>query len=128
MWGVDGQFDIVRATFTDGSNVPRIPPERVGGGLFWRNAEWLARIGVLHAYAQNNFSANETRTGSYELLKAELSQTIKLAPSDLGGREFTWGVVADNLLNDDIRNSVSYTKDEALMPGRNVRAFAKLKY
>ena len=27
-WGVEGQFDVVRATFTDGTNVPRIPPVR----------------------------------------------------------------------------------------------------
>ncbi|MFX9661176.1 hypothetical protein ABTO90_20190, partial [Acinetobacter baumannii] len=26
MFGVDGQYDIVRATFTDGTNVPRIAP------------------------------------------------------------------------------------------------------
>ena len=40
-WGVDGQYDIVRATFTDGTNVPRIPPQRLGGGVYFRNAEWL---------------------------------------------------------------------------------------
>ena len=34
MWGIDGQYDFVRATFTDGTNVPRIPPQRFGGGLF----------------------------------------------------------------------------------------------
>ena len=27
----------------DGTNVPRIPPVRVGGGLFWRDANWLTR-------------------------------------------------------------------------------------
>jgi iron complex outermembrane receptor protein len=32
------------------------------------------------------------------------------------------------LLNEDIRNSVSYTKDEVLMPGASVRAFANAKY
>jgi iron complex outermembrane receptor protein len=32
------------------------------------------------------------------------------------------------LLNEDIRNSVSYTKDEVLMPGASVRAFASVKY
>ena len=32
VWGIEDQFDIVRATFTEGSNVPRIPPVRVGGG------------------------------------------------------------------------------------------------
>ena len=43
-WGIENQFDVVRATFTDGTNVPRIPPVRVGGGLFWRDANWLARV------------------------------------------------------------------------------------
>ena len=43
IWGIENQFDVVRATFTDGSNVPRIPPVRAGGGVFWRDANWLAR-------------------------------------------------------------------------------------
>ncbi len=33
IWGIENQFDVVRATFTDGTNVPRIPPVRAGGGL-----------------------------------------------------------------------------------------------
>jgi iron complex outermembrane receptor protein len=28
----------VRATFTDGTNVPRIPPQRLGGGIYYRDA------------------------------------------------------------------------------------------
>ena len=40
----------------------------------------------------------------------------------------TFGLVGTNLLNQDIRNSVSYSKDEVLMPGASVRLFARLKY
>jgi hypothetical protein len=43
-------------------------------------------------------------------------------------REVVVGLAGTNLLNDDIRNSVSYTKDEVLMPGRGVRFFANVKY
>jgi iron complex outermembrane receptor protein len=71
---------------------------------------------------------DETQTEGYNLLKTELSQTIKLTPGDLAGREFTWVVVGDNLMNDDVRNHVSFKKDEVLLPGRNVRFFARLKY
>src|SRR6185312_7021111 len=53
-WGVEGQYDIVRATFADGSNVPRIPPQRLGGGLYYRSTEWLARVNLLHAFSQND--------------------------------------------------------------------------
>ena len=57
----------------------------------------------------------------YNLLKAELSYTTKLRPTDFGPRELTLGVVGNNLLNDDIRNHVSFKKDEVLLPGRGVR-------
>jgi iron complex outermembrane recepter protein len=128
MFGVDAQYDIVRATFTDGTNVPRIPPQRLGGGVYWRDGSWFARVGLLHAFAQNDFSANETPTDGYNLLKAELSYTKKLKPVDFGLREVTVGVVGNNLLNEDVRNSVSFKKDEVLLPGVNVKVFANLRF
>ena len=129
VWGIENQFDIVRATFTDGTNVPRIPPVRVGGGVFWRDANWLMRINLLHAFAQNDIAIiGETPTSGYNLLKAEISYKTKLDPAYFGARELTVGLVGNNLLNENIRNSVSYNKDEVLMPGIGVRAFANLKF
>ena len=128
-WGVDGQYDIVRATFTDGTNVPRIPPQRIGGGVYFRNAEWFGRISLLHAFAQNDIATiGETPTGGYNLLKAEISRTRELKNDPTGIKRITVGIVGNNLLNEDIRNHVSYTKDQVLMPGAGVRAFASVKY
>jgi len=128
-WGIENQFDIVRATFTDGTNVPRIPPVRVGGGAFWRDANWLVRVNLLHAFAQNDIAViGETPTAGYNLLKAEISYKTKLDPAYFGAREMMVGLVGNNLLNENIRNSVSYNKDEVLMPGIGVRAFANLKF
>jgi iron complex outermembrane receptor protein len=129
IWGIENQFDVVRATFTDGTNVPRIPPVRVGGGLFWRDANWLVRVNLLHAFAQNDIALiGETPTAGYNLLKAEISYKTKLDSSWFGAREMMVGLVGNNLLNENIRNSVSYTKDVVLMPGIGVRAFANLKF
>ncbi len=133
MWrgffGIDGQYDIVRATFTDGSNVPRIPPQRIGGGVYFRSAEWLARVSLLHAFAQNDIALiGETPTAGYNLLKVEVSHTEVFKNDSFGRKEVTVGVVGNNLLNEDIRNHVSYTKDEVLMPGAGVRVFANVKY
>lgn len=129
IWGIENQFDIVRATFADGSNVPRIPPVRVGGGVFWRDANWLARINYLHAFAQNDIAViGETPTAGYNLLKAEITYKTKLDSSWFGAREMMVGLVGNNLLNENIRNSVSYSKDQVLMPGIGVRAFANLKF
>ena len=128
-WGIDGQYDIVRATFTNGTNVPRIPPQRIGGGVYFRNAEWLGRISLLHAFAQNDIAIiGETPTAGYNLLKVEISQTRELKNDPTGIKQITVGLVGNNLLNEDIRNHVSYTKDQVLMPGASVRAFASLKY
>ena len=129
IWGIENQFDVVRATFSDGTNVPRIPPVRVGGGLFWRDANWLTRINLLHAFAQNDIAPiGETPTAGYNLLKAEISYKTKLDSSWFGAREMLVGVVGNNLLNENMRNAVSFTKDQVLLPGIGVRAFANLKF
>jgi iron complex outermembrane receptor protein len=128
IFGIENQFDVVRATFTDGTNVPRIPPVRAGGGVFWRNENWLARVNLLHAFSQQKIAATgETPTGSYNLLCAEISYRHQFMENGKQ-RELVLGLVGDNLLNDDIRNSVSFKKDEVLMPGRNIRAFARTKF
>lgn len=130
MFGIENQFDVVRATFSDGSNVPRIPPARMGGGVFWRNANWFARVKLLHAFAQNDVAAiAETATPGYDDLRAEASYTWKAEkPRRDELSEMTLGISGSNLLNIDIRNSASYSKGEVLMPGASVRLFARVKY
>ena len=51
VWGIDAQYDFVRASFDDaqGGNVPRIPPHRAGAGIYYRDVNWFARLGFLHA-------------------------------------------------------------------------------
>jgi iron complex outermembrane receptor protein len=127
-FGIEGQYDIVRATFTDGSNVPRIPPQRLGGGIYYRDANWLARINLLHAFAQTQTGDTETATPGYDRLRAELSYTTRRASTDGTPREIRVGLVGDNLLNADIRNHVAYNKDQVLLPGLGVRLFANLKF
>jgi iron complex outermembrane receptor protein len=127
VWGVDGQYDFVHAKFKDGTYVPKIPPHRLGAGVYYRDTNWLARVSLLHAFAQHEFATFDTPTPGYNLLNAELSYTTRL---DRGGGltpEVTLGIKAENLLDDDIRNSVSYKKDEVLLPGLNVRLFGSVK-
>lgn len=128
MLGLDGQFDIVRATFADGSNVPRIAPMRLGGGIWWRSADWYARLGLLHAFAQTDIALNETPTAGYNLLKAEVSYTHRFDKVDGGMREITFGVIGDNLLDERIRNHISFKKAEVLQPGLGVRLFTSMRF
>jgi iron complex outermembrane receptor protein len=126
--GVDAQYDFVRARFDDGTAVPRIPPHRVGGGLFWREAGWFARIGLLHAFDHGQTAPFETVTPGWTNLKAEVSYTTPVDRSVYSISEFTLGVRGDNLLDDDIRNSASFKKDEILLPGRSARVFVSLRF
>ena len=88
-----------------------------------------ARVSLLHAFAQNDIAiVGETPTAGYNLLKVEISHTRELKNDPTGIKQITVGVVGNNLLNEDIRNHVSYTKDQVLMPGAGVRAFASVKY
>ena len=130
IFGIENQFDVVRATLRDGSNVPRIPPVRIGGGAYWRDANWLARVRVIHAFAQNDVAAiAETTTAGYNDLRAELSYNWKAAKPRVDQlSEFTVGISGSNLFNREIRNSVSYSKDEVTMPGASLRLFANVKY
>lgn len=128
VWGLSAQYDFVRATFNDGGFVPRIPPHRLGGGIYYRDAAWQASVNVLHAFEQDNLADGETPTDGYTLLSSELSHTVRLSDYPEDARELTIGLRGENLLDDEVRYSTSFLKDEVLQPGRSVRLFGRLKF
>jgi iron complex outermembrane receptor protein len=126
--GLDAQYDFVRARFDDGSYVPRIPPHRVGAGLFYRADGWFARVGFLHAFDHIETAPYETLTAGFNDLRAEVSYTRPLDRAAYGFTELTVGAKGENLLNEEIRNSASFKKDEILLPGRSARVFVSLRF
>lgn len=127
VWGVEAQYDFVHATFADSTNVPKITPHRLGGGLYYRDELWLARVSLLHAFDQRRIATFETPTAGYNLLSAEITRTFDLGSTGGVATKFTVGLKGENLLDDDVRNHVSYKKDEVLQPGRNIRVFGSVK-
>ena len=128
VWGVDAQYDFVRAQFEDGENVPRIPPHRLGGGVYYHDASWLARAGALHAFAQDEFGANEIATPGYTLISAELSYTTLVKAPDGSTSQVTVGIKGENLADDEVLNHTSFKRrEEVLQPGASVRAFGIVK-
>ena len=87
----------------------------------------LRASGFLHAFDQNRIGENETPTKGYTLLNADLAYTFKLDPQANVVPEMTIGLKGDNLLDDDVRNHVSFQKDVVLQPGRNVRLYGIVK-
>ena len=131
VWGVDGQYDFVRAKF-EGDNVPRIPPHRLGGGLYYRDANLFVRVGVLHAFEQDDVNAesNEATTPGYTLVNAELSYTTKLSTPVSGpSTELTIGIKGENLADEEVLNHSSFKRrEDVLLPGASVKVFGKLKF
>ena len=115
-WQVFSFGDIVDGELNDNNDVPRQPPKRLALGLDWDLQNWSANVLWIHAYDQDNVAPYETPTPGYDLLNAEVVFTGS------GDNQFDWQVYVkgQNLLNEDIRNSTSYLKDEAPQIGLNV--------
>lgn len=127
LWGIDGQYDFVRAKFDGGENVPRIPPHRLGGGIYYRDAQWFARAGVLHAFDQTQIGLHEEDTPGYTLVSAELSYTTVGETIDGIVPVATVGIKGENLANDEVLNHASFKRSEnVLLPGASVRIFGSI--
>lgn len=128
LWGIDGQYDFVRAEFENGENVPRIPPHRLGGGLYYRDANWFARAGVLHAFEQDRIGINEIETPGYTLVSAEVSYTFQAESADGMTPVATIGIKGENLADDEVLNHASFKRrEDVLQPGASVRLFGSIK-
>lgn len=108
--------DAVRGELADNQAVPRMPPYRVGVSLHGHQGPLSGNISLTHADRQTRISgANETDTGSHNLLNADISYTLA---TRVGLGKPTLFLRGTNLLNDDVRRSTSFIKDVAPAPGR----------
>lgn len=110
--------DWVRGHFADGdrTDVPRLPPLRFGAELGFGDTRWNTSLRYTRAEAQNHPGAGETATAGYHLLNASADYHWQgLEPLD-----FWLFAKASNLLNQEIRSSVSFLRSFAPEPGRSV--------
>jgi iron complex outermembrane receptor protein len=114
-WWVFGLFDYVDGELDDGHNVPLMPPMRVGGGLDWHLGDWQANLTWIHADDHTDVAEYETTTPGYNLLNVELTWRLPVFERS----DWDLFLKGHNLLDEDIRNSTSYLKDQAPQIGRN---------
>jgi len=114
-WQAYGFFDTVKGELKQGGNVPLMPPRRIGLGLDWDRQNWAATAVWIHAWEQDRVADYETPTPGYDLLNAELSWLLPVTQKS----EWELFLKGQNLLDEDIRNSTSYLKDQAPQIGRN---------
>jgi iron complex outermembrane receptor protein len=121
-WGgtvveLTGMADHVRADLTnDGGPVPRIPPMRFLGGVEASGGALEGRFEVEHALAQKRTAPFETATPAFTLVNLSLSWH----PPGLD-RHSASELSANNIFDAIARRHASYLKDEAPLPGRDIR-------
>jgi iron complex outermembrane recepter protein len=116
--------DYTRGEFSNGTDVPRMPPLRYGFQLSYEKNEWSANARLTRAEAQTNPGDNETPTESYLLFN--VGGQYKL--TDLHGADVLLFAKGKNLLNENIRNSTSYLRNFAPEPGRSAEIGIRLSY
>lgn len=95
--------------------VPRIPPFRTRAALEYAKGPFGARLEGLYAASQDRHADYELPTDSYFLVNASISYDLQL-----GGVATTIYLRGSNLTNEEARQSTSFLKDIAPMPGRGV--------
>jgi iron complex outermembrane receptor protein len=121
-WDLRVFGDTVRARLTNGENLPRIAPARLGTQLRWENKAWRASLETTRYMAQNNVAEGETPTAGYNMIDTHVVYHF-----DHGRTGWEIFLDGNNLGNVDARVHTSFLKDKVLLPGRNwsfgVRAF-----
>ena len=116
--------DYTRGQFVGGGDVPRLPPLRFGLQWDYSREQWSGNLRFTRAQAQNNPGANDTATAGYNLLTIGGQYQIK----DFHDADIMLYVKGNNLLNENIRNSVSYLRNFSPEPGRGAEIGIRIRY
>jgi iron complex outermembrane recepter protein len=106
--------DYVHGEFDNGQPIPRLPPLRYGMELSWYHPILTYDIRLTHAEKQDRAGENETTTDDYWLLNMNAQAII----SEQESSKFVVFAKANNLLDQTIRQSVSYLRNIAPAAGR----------
>lgn len=123
-FGVDlVRGELERAGPGESEDLPRIPPLTGRLGLEFHHGPYRAGVEVTRAEEQDRVATNETPTDGYTLLGATFSYRLFL------GTTVTDVIVRGrNLTDEEARNHVSFLKDEAPLPGRDVSVALRVSF
>jgi iron complex outermembrane receptor protein len=121
---LDVSGDWVRGELLDAdAPLPRIPPFRLGGGAEYEDPAWSVRTALRRITGQDRVAALETPTAGYTMLDASVSRRFRL-------RGLTHELILSgtNLTDEVARSHVSFLKDVAPLPGREVRLSYRVSF
>lgn len=129
IWDWAWRADAVRATdLTHQQPMPRLAPLRWGSDVLWSYQAWNARLGFMHAAAQNRMPPGSVTTAGYTLWNAGLSYH-----THQGATHWLWFAKLDNITNVLAYPSTSVLtqtlRDNAPpLPGRSLKVGAQVSF
>jgi len=116
--------DYTRGQFVNGGDVPRMPPLRFGFQLDHARGDWASNLRLTRGEAQDHPGAFDTVTEAYVQLNLSTQYHIKHF-KDVDVMVFA---KANNLLDENIRNSTSYLRNFAPELGRGAEIGFRVNY
>ena len=112
-----GQIDLLRATDSDGEDLPRTAPASAEIGVQLEQQAWLAKLSFKRVAKARNLAPQEEATPGYNWLSLYLQHNWEIADQELK----LW-LKGENLLDEFAQNHLSVLKDTAPLPGRQITA------
>lgn len=106
--------DYINAQLSDGGNLPRIPPMRIGGSLQYQGNSYDGELSINHYFEQNDIAPLETVTSGYNLIDMNMNYYM-----DSLGNDLVLYIKGNNLTDEVAKVHSSFLKDIAPLPGRN---------
>ena len=106
--------DYINAQLSDGGDLPRIPPMRLGASLQYQGNSYDGELSINHYFEQNDIASLETVTNGYNLIDMNMNYYI-----DGVGNDLVLYIKGNNLTDDVARVHSSFLKDISPLPGRN---------
>jgi len=116
--------DYTRGQFVNGGDVPRMPPLRYGFQFDYSKENWASNLRLTRGEAQPYAGSFDTATQGYVLLNMTTQYQIK----QFHAVDVVLFAKANNLLNENIRNSTSYLRNFAPEPGRGAEVGIRMNF
>jgi iron complex outermembrane receptor protein len=122
-WDIEFFSDYVRAKLDKSGDVPRIPPLRFGMAVNYFQNQWNAGLKLTEAKKQNHAGDAEEDTDGYTRLDGHVHYHI-----DTASGQWLVFLKANNLLDEEIRNSTSFLREIAPEPAMSLELGVRMSF
>lgn len=122
-WEIEFFSDYVRAKLDKSGDVPRIPPLRYGIALNYQQERWNTGLKLTEVKEQNHAGDLEEDTDGYTRLDGHVHYHL-----DTANGNWLLFLKANNLLDQEIRNSTSFLREIAPEPAQSLELGIRMSF